>query len=106
MVARIGPKTGKPFRHYFKEWRKYRGLSQDRLADRLGTTGATVSRMENGQVQYNSGYLQAMAEALDCEPRDLFYPPDRPSADKLLEKASPEMQQKVYSLIEELLKAG
>lgn len=106
MVARIGPRSGKPHRHFFKEWREYRDLSQERLAERLGTTTATVSRMENYKTQYNAGYLQAMAEALDCEPRDLFYPPERPSVDKLLDSASPEMKTKVYSLIEELLKAG
>jgi len=106
MVARIGPKSGKPHRHFFKEWREYRKLSQERLADRLGTTGATVSRMENYQSQYNAGYLQALADALDCEPADLFHPPDRPSVDKLLEQSSPEMQKRVYDLVEQLLKTG
>lgn len=106
MVARIGPRRGRPHRVYFKEWREYRGLTQEQVADRLETTKATVSRMETGKSQYNRGYLEALADALDCEPSELFHPPDRPSVDDLLQKAEPADRARVLSMIEAYLKTG
>ena len=106
MVARIGPRNARPFRVFFKEWREHRGLTQEKVADRLDTTKATVSRMESGKTQFNRGYVEALAEALDCEPNDLFHPPDRPSIDDLLRKASPEDRARVISIVEAYLKTG
>lgn len=106
MVTRIGPRSGKPHRIYFKEWREKRELTQEQVADRIGTTKATVSRMEAGKVQYNRGYLDALAYALSVEPMDLFRDPDRPSADALLQNADPETRQRAISVLEALLKAG
>lgn len=106
MVTRIGPKSGRPFRMFFKEWREHRGLTQEQVAERLDTTKATVSRMESGKVQYNRGYVEALADALQVEPEQLFHHPDRPSIDALLQKASPEDRARVLSVVEALLKAG
>ena len=106
MVARIGPKGGKRYRIYFKEWREKRGLTQEQVADRLGTTKATVSRMETGKSQYNRGYVEELAYALTVEPDQLFRDPERPSADSLLQSASPEQRARALSVIEALLKAG
>lgn len=106
MVARIGPKSGKPFRIYFREWREKRGFTQEQIAERIETTKATVSRMETGKVQYNRGYVEALAGALAIEPDQLFRDPEQPSADSLLQKASPEQRARVLSVIEALLKTG
>lgn len=106
MVTRIGPKGGKPYRIYFREWREKRDLTQEQVAERLGTTKATVSRMETGKVQYNRGYVEALAFALAIEPDQLFRDPEQPSADALLQRATPEQRARVLSVIEALLKTG
>src|SRR5262249_11249311 len=51
MPHRIGfNKNRRP--HFFKQWRTKRGLSQERLAERLETSVASVSRVESGKQPY------------------------------------------------------
>jgi transcriptional regulator with XRE-family HTH domain len=57
---------------HIKDWRKFRGLTQEQLAERLGLTQATVARIERGDIAYTQPVLEAMAEALMCEPADLI----------------------------------
>lgn len=106
MVTRIGPRNARPRRVFFREWREHRGLTQEQLADRLETTKATVSRMENSKSNYNRGYLEALADALDCEPFELLRSPHRPSIDDLLLKAPETDRARVISMIEAYLKTG
>ena len=47
-------------------------MSLERLADRLGTTKASLSRIERGLQPYSQPILEALAEALACEPADLL----------------------------------
>lgn len=65
-------KTGPLRRHFIKEWRKYRGLSQDALAERLGISKATLSRIENRRIPYSQDFLEACADMLMCDPADLL----------------------------------
>jgi transcriptional regulator with XRE-family HTH domain len=65
------PKPQQP-RHFIREWRKYRGLTQERLAERIGLTGGAISQLETGQTHYTQSTLEALAEALNCEPGDLL----------------------------------
>lgn len=65
--------------HYIQEWRLYRHLTQEQVADRIEATKATVSRIERGLVKYKQETLEAFALALGCEPADLLRPPP-PSA--------------------------
>jgi transcriptional regulator with XRE-family HTH domain len=57
---------------YLREWRKHRGLSQERLAERFGTTKSRISELETGKERYNQDVLEMLADALDCEPGDLL----------------------------------
>lgn len=57
---------------FFKQWRIHRGLSQDRLAERLETSTASVSRIEKGVQPYTQDYLEALADALQTEPSSLL----------------------------------
>jgi transcriptional regulator with XRE-family HTH domain len=59
-------------RHFIKEWRKARGLTQEQLADRIGVAVSTISQLETGKQGYSQPTLEAIAEALDCEPADLL----------------------------------
>ena len=68
-------------RQFIREWRKYRGLTQERLADRMGITRGYVSQVEKGVRRYDQHFLEAAAEALSCEPADLIMrDPTQPAA--------------------------
>lgn len=67
-------------RSYFREWRKYRHLTQaqvvDRLAvhddDKLPRTAASLSRIETGDQIYTQRILEALADIYDCEAWELL----------------------------------
>lgn len=58
--------------HYIKEWRKFRGLTQLQLAERIGIDKGYVSKIENGRRRYDQPFLEATAEILRCEVPDLI----------------------------------
>lgn len=70
------PPVKKPYRirdrHYFKAWRKFRDLSQERMAARLGISRENYGRIENGKIPYNQDFLELAAEALSCTKVDLL----------------------------------
>lgn len=84
MPVRIGPKSGVRRRIFLAEWRENRGLTQEQLANRLETSGMTISRWELGKVLMNTDAMQAVAEALGIEPEDLWHHPDKPTPNQLL----------------------
>lgn len=59
-------------RHFIKEWREYRHLTQEQVADRVGIAATTWGRIENGKSPYNQDFLEEAAYALQCEPWDLI----------------------------------
>jgi len=59
-------------RHFVHEWRKYRGLTQDQLAEMAGLTSGAISQLENGIFAYKQPTLEALAEALECRPGDIL----------------------------------
>lgn len=73
MVAKVKPrfKGAKP-RFYFKEWRKFRHLTQEEVAERIGTSTSTISQLETGKQGFTDTTLIALAEALNCGPGDLL----------------------------------
>lgn len=58
--------------HYVREWRKYRGLTQERLAERTPFTFGAISQLETGRTKYTQDMLEALAVALNCTPGDLL----------------------------------
>jgi len=101
-------------RHYLREWREAKRLTQQQLADRLpiGEDGKPtgkdqISRWERNQRGMTMDVQAALAEALGLDsPADLFRDPSMPSADELLRKATPEQRRQAFFFIETLLKAG
>ena len=59
---------------FVKQWREYRNMTQERLAELVGEylgksyTHASIGRIENGKMPYTQPVLEAMADALgtDC----------------------------------------
>jgi transcriptional regulator with XRE-family HTH domain len=101
-------KTGKP-RHFIRQWRKFRGLTQVRLAERIGQTHGAISQLERGLVGYTQPTLEALAEALQCEPGDLIT--RDPSSEiwsiwDQVRKLPPEEQKRVVAIVQALQNAA
>lgn len=58
--------------HYIREWRKFRGLTQERLAELTPYTHGAISQLETGRTKYTQDMLEALADALGCSPGDLL----------------------------------
>lgn len=59
-------------KHFFKEWREYRGLTQEQAIGRLGWSQSKMSRLEKGLTPYDQDDLEAASEAYRCDPTDLI----------------------------------
>jgi transcriptional regulator with XRE-family HTH domain len=81
-MERAGSKRA--LRWYAQEWRNHYRLSQEQVAERMGTTKGQVSKLETGRQQFNDKWILGYAEALGLEPRDLLRHPETPSAADLL----------------------
>ena len=101
MVKRITP--DKPAKLFLAEWRERRGLSQEALAERVGTTKASISRWENFERDMTTNVLAAIAAALNLEPIQLFRHPDEPNLDDMLASASPQLRRKAVAILSALL---
>lgn len=108
MVVRIGRKRPLRFRRMFlKEHREAAGLTQEQLAERMGTTKATVSRIETGQRDYTGGFLEAAADALGKPDASVFYrPPQEADLVEKLASAPAAVRNQVHVVIDALLKTG
>lgn len=89
---------------FFAEWRKARGLSQEQLAARLGTTKSAVSKLETGATRFNQSSLEAWADALSCEPADFYHHPDRPTASDLLRGQPEAVQEQAIAILKALVR--
>lgn len=65
------PKNPKP-RYFFKEWRKYRGYTQEEAAEIIGVTAPSISQLETGKQGFTDSTLEALATAYTCQPGDLL----------------------------------
>lgn len=75
--TRIGHGNKSYRRTFIRAWREHRGLTQDRLIERLEAAGvemskASLSRVETAQQAYTQPMLEAIADALGLEPQDLL----------------------------------
>ena len=55
-----------------RAWRKYRGLTQEQLADKSKVRKATVSEIETGKAQGKPAIWRAFAEVLDVTVDDIL----------------------------------
>lgn len=102
--------TGMPHRilnkTQIREWREYRGLTQEALASRLEMSAANLSRIETGKQPYNQETLEAIAEALRCEAADLVmrHPPGSEQHDlwAVVRGLSPEQRKQAVRVLKAL----
>jgi transcriptional regulator with XRE-family HTH domain len=65
---RFKPRFKARRRIFLKQWRQYRDLTQEQLAERVGWSVGNVSQLERGQQGYSDEGLAALAEALNATP--------------------------------------
>ena len=89
-----------------RAWREHRGLTLERLAARIDSTPATISRIERGVRPYSQPLLEALAEALACEPADLIMRKPRSKDDieiwSVLEELRPADRKKALQMLKVL----
>src|SRR5258708_6431016 len=71
MPRRIG-NPARRRRHFIKEWREFRGLTQEQLALLFDTSGGSIFRIESLENGYTPDFLQACADALGTHPGTLL----------------------------------
>jgi transcriptional regulator with XRE-family HTH domain len=101
---RIGPR--KPHRHFIREWMRAKGLTQEKLADRMGITQGTVSKALKSKTILTEEYLVGIASALDVDVADLFRDPASPTQEELLRGLTEPERQTVIRMIDALRNAG
>ena len=58
----------RPPRQFFRQWRKYRGLTLEQVADKAGMTAGNISAMERGEQGYTPSGLQVLANVYRVNP--------------------------------------
>jgi transcriptional regulator with XRE-family HTH domain len=108
MAKQVKPRfKRKTFRRTFiRQWRKHRNLTLAQVADRVGTTHATLSRIERGVQPYNQPLLEAIADALQTDPASLLMrnPEDPDGIWTVWENAEPAIRRQIIAIAQTLLK--
>ena len=63
-------KNGGP--NHLRVWREYRGLSQNQLAERVGTNANMIGYLESGERGLSAKWLRRLADALETTPGHLL----------------------------------
>jgi transcriptional regulator with XRE-family HTH domain len=101
------PSRDEPRRHFIREWRRHRGLTQEALAARLGISTASVSQIETGKQGYTQRSLEAIARALDSDPASLLSrdPRDEEGIWEVWASLSPEQKRQAIAILRALIAA-
>lgn len=97
---------------FFREWRKFRKLTQIEAADLLEVDQSTISRLERREIPYDQDILERMALVYGChEPYDLLsinpLKPDKPRLVYDALKNAPEpVQEQALAILNAFLKAS
>ena len=90
------------FRHYMREWRKKKGLSQGELGELVNASKAVISRYENGSRPLTIDMSFRIMVALGITPEQFFSDPDRPSLEALLANQTPERRRRIVNVAKAL----
>ena len=61
------------FINNLKKWRKVTGLSQEKLAEKCGTSHSYIRQLESGKGTPSFAFIGKIAKALQIEPYQLFF---------------------------------
>lgn len=89
---------------HVKAWRKFRGLTQIQLSERVGVAQGTISDLESGTIAYTQSMLEAVAEALNVDPWKLiWHPPEAGEGLRdILEGMDPDEQKRALAVVKAL----
>ncbi len=104
------PEPRRP-RHFLREWRKYRGLTQEQLADRIGMSGSNISLLERGKQNYTQRIIEELALALGTTPASLLAqnPADQNEVSLLIDKLqrlSPGERRQAFAILDALARTA
>lgn len=109
-MRKVQPRFRRPqYRPTFiRQWREFRGLTLEQLADRVGTTHASLSRIERGKQPYVQPLLEAIAEALMTDPASLIIrnPQDPEGIWSVWDQAKPGERQMIVDIARTVVKTG
>lgn len=94
-------------RTFIREWRQYRNLTLEQLADRLEMTASHLSMLERGYRGYTQETLERLADALQTSAASLLT--RRPGDDELWslwDQALPGVRRQLTEIAKTLTKTG
>jgi transcriptional regulator with XRE-family HTH domain len=105
---KVQPRFKQRRRHFLKEWRQYRELTQEQLAERVGWSVGNISQLERGQQGYSDEGLAALADALNCTPGQILDvdPTNDDAIWSLWERARPGERQTLIEVAKGFLRTG
>ena len=108
-VGNARPMPARRFRKTFiREWRKFRGLTLEQLADRLNMTPGYLSMLERGQRGYTQDTLENVASAMNTDPASLIMrnPQDTDAIWTLWDRASVAEKRQIVEVAKALKRTG
>lgn len=96
-------------RYFFREWRKFRGYTQEELGAMIGVSVPAISQLETGKQGFTDSTLAALSDALGCEnPGDLLMhnPLDEDAPWSLwnqVKRQDAESRQKIVAVVKAML---
>ena len=99
MVTHIGRR--RPFQLFIKEWIEHKNLDQEQVAERIGCSPGTLSKLISGKMRRTDEWLAAIAYALgdEVDVTDLFRHPTTPRPEDLLKDLSADERERVERMI-------
>jgi len=78
----VGMSNKPPFPNHVRAWREFRHLTQDELAELVGSSKATIGHIETGARRLSDKWAHPIAKALNTSPGYLYDhdPNDIPTA--------------------------
>lgn len=107
--AKVKPRPRQQFRPTFiRQWREHRGLTLERLADRVGMTAGNLSQLERGNQGYTQNTLEGLANALQTDVASLLMrnPADSEGLWSLWDKAEPGERRMLVDIAKTVVKTG
>lgn len=105
MLVRMQPKR-RPRRTFIRQWRKYRDLTLEQLAERIDMTPSHLSMLERGERAYTQGTLEAIADALMTDTASLLMrdPSDPEAIWTIWEQAKPGERKQIVDVARALVR--
>jgi transcriptional regulator with XRE-family HTH domain len=93
---------------FIRQWREHRHLTLEQLAARIGTTHASLSRVERGLQPYSQPLLEALAHALQTDAASLLMrnPADPEGIWSIWDKAKAAERRQIVEIAKTLLKTA